>query len=269
METRNDRIPRALIAEDLCGAGRCSLTAALSVLPALGVQPIPLPTAVLSTHTGGFGRPAVRDLTDYMKEAIAHYRALGLRFDAVLTGYMASCEQADVAGELLAWQESALHIVDPAMADHGRLYSGLDERLPEHMRALCERADVITPNWTEVCLLTGAEYSPSPVSPEALHSLCARLPGRAAVVTGAPLENGPANVLFENGRITLCPYEQLSAAYPGTGDLFAARLTGRLLTGSTLEAAMRDATAFLSCLIERTLQAGTPPREGVLLEGNP
>lgn len=266
METQNNRVPRALVVQDLCGLGRCSLAVALPMLESLGVQAVPLPTAVLSTHTGGFGRPAVADLTAYMKEAIAHYRSLDLRFDAVITGYMASCEQVQIACELLAWQSQALKVVDPAMADHGRLYSGLPEDLPERMRSLCECADLITPNWTEACLLSGAEYSDAPFSPESLQALCARLPGRAAVVTGVPVEGGPANAVFSRGEVTLIRYEQLPAAYPGTGDLFAARLTGRMLQGMPLAQAAREATQFLSAVIARTLSADAPAREGVLLE---
>lgn len=266
METQNNRIPRALIVQDLSCLGRCSLTVALPMLESLGVQAVPLPTAVLSTHTGGFGHPAAVDLTAFMQEAIFHYRSLDLRFDAVITGYMASIQQAEIARGLLAWQSQALKVVDPAMADHGRLYQGLPKDLPGRLRALCEDADLIVPNWTEACLLAGAEYSDAPVSPEALFALCSRLPGREAVVTGAPLEGGPANVVYSGGEVTLIPYELLPAAYPGTGDLFAARLTGRMLQGMPLERAAREATQFLSAVIARTLSAGTPAREGVLLE---
>ena len=246
--------------------GRCSLTVALPMLASLGVQAVPLPTAVLSAHTGGFGQPAAVDLTAFMKEAIFHYRSLDLRFDAVVTGYMATIRQAEIARELLAWQSQALRVVDPAMADHGHLYQGLPEDLPERMRSLCEGADLIVPNWTEACLLAGAEYSDAPVSPEALFALCSRLPGREAVVTGAPLEGGPANAVYSRGEVTLIPYEQLPAAYPGTGDLFTACLTGRMLQGMPLAQAVRETTQFLSAVISRTLSAGTPAREGVLLE---
>lgn len=266
METQNNRIPRALVVQDLCGLGRCSLSVALPMLESLGVQAVPLPTAVLSTHTGGFGRPAAADLTAFMKEAIFHYRSLDLRFDAVVTGYMATIRQAEIARELLAWQSQALRVVDPAMADHGHLYQGLPHDLPGRLRSLCEGADLIVPNWTEACLLAGAEYSDAPVSPEALFALCSRLPGREAVVTGAPLEGGPANAVYSRGEVTLIPYEQLPAAYPGTGDLFTACLTGRMLQGMPLAQAVRETTQFLSAVISRTLSAGTPAREGVLLE---
>lgn len=263
----NEATPRALVLQDLSCLGRCSLTVALPTLALMGVQAVPLPTAVFSTHTGGFGRPARRDLTDFLQETLAHYRALGLRFDAVLTGYLARAEQADLAEQLLAWQSQALRVVDPAMADHGHLYSGLDEAMPARMRALCEHADVITPNWTELQLLAGVSpLSEEAVSEEELSQLCARLPGRAAVVTGVPLEKGPANAVYEREKVTLFPYKQLPAAYPGTGDLFAAHLTGRLLRGESLPRAAEGATRALSRVIARTLEAGTPPREGVLLE---
>ena len=266
METQNNWIPRALIVQDLSCLGRCSLTVALPALSSLGVQAVPLPTAALSAHTGGFGRPAAVDLTGFMKEAIAHYRSLDLRFDAVVTGYMASCEQVQIARELLAWQRQALKVVDPAMADHGHLYQGLPKDLPGRLRSLCGDADLITPNWTEACLLAGAEYSDAPLSPEALRSLCSRLPAREAVVTGAPFGQGTANAVFSRGEVTIIPYELLPAAYPGTGDLFTACLTGRLLQGMPLTGAARETTRFLSSVIALTLSAGTPAREGVLLE---
>ena len=273
MEAHNERqhenIPRALVVQDLSCLGRCSLTVALPALSAMGVQAVPLPTAVLSTHTGGFGRPAACDLTGFLGDALAHYRSLGIRFDAVLSGYLASPAQAKRVEEALLDQTDALKVVDPAMGDHGRLYGSLPQDMPACFRPLCARADVVTPNWTELFLLCGEPYAQEPLEEARLAALCERLGAPSVVVTGAPTPQGSANAVYSRaGGLTLIPFERLPAAYPGAGDLFAAVLCGYLLRGEPLLPAVRLATRYMSRVVGETLRAGSPPREGLLLEAN-
>lgn len=255
--------------QDLSCLGRCSLTVALPALSAMGVQAVPLPTAVLSTHTGGFGRPATCDLTGFLGEALAHYRALGIRFDAVLSGYLASPAQARRVEEALLDQPDALKVVDPAMGDHGRLYGSLPEEMPACFRPLCARADVVIPNWTELFLLCGEPYAQEPLEEARLAALCERLGSPSVVVTGAPTHEGSANAVYSRQEgLTLIPFERLPAAYPGAGDLFAAVLCGFLLRGEPLLPAARLATEYMSRVVSETLRAGVPPREGLLLEAD-
>ena len=146
---------------DLSGVGRCALTVVMPVLSAMGAQVCPVPTAVLSAHTA-FSGIAVRDLTDFLPAYLDHWRALGLRFDAVYAGYLGSPAQAEIVSDLLAEQEGALKVLDPVMGDDGRLYSGMAEEMPAKWRSLCAHADVVTPNMTEYALLSGEAYSLAP-----------------------------------------------------------------------------------------------------------
>ena len=149
-----------MVINDLSSFGNCSLTAAIAVLSAMGHRPCPLPTAVLSTHTGCFRGMARRDLTDFMKESIDHWRRLGLRFDAIYTGYLAEPAQGELLLELIESARGSgdvFVLVDPAMGDDGALYHSIDPAMPGVMRELCRRADLITPNISEAFLLCGEE----------------------------------------------------------------------------------------------------------------
>ena len=255
---------------DMSGVGRCALTVAIPVLSAMGAQVCPVPTAVLSAHTA-FQGVAARDLTDFMGPLLAHWRALGLEFDAVYAGYLASPAQAEIVKGFLEAQPKALKVVDPVMADGGRMYAGLDASMPEVMRGLCADADLITPNLTEYALLTGEPYSEAPREAAGARAMLERLlrvtGARAAVVTSLPTVAGPVNALMDaSGAFEACRFERLPASFPGTGDLFASVVTGALLEGHALAAAVQKATEYVRETIAVTLQCGTEPRFGVQLE---
>ena len=146
---------------DLSGVGRCALTVVMPVISVMGAQVCPVPTAVLSAHTA-FSGIAAHDLTGFLPAYLAHWRALGLRFDAVYAGYLAGPEQAAIVEDFLNGQRDALKVLDPVMGDDGRLYTGMPEDMPAKWRGLCARADVVTPNMTEYALLTGEAYSLEP-----------------------------------------------------------------------------------------------------------
>ena len=153
--------PSVAAVHDMSCVGRCALTVVIPALAAMGVQPVPLPTAVLSTHTGGYKNMAVRDLTDYIPECIDHWKTLDLKLDAIYSGYLASVEQADMVRSLITWQKKengALVIVDPVMGDEGKLYSAIPQNMPSYMKKLCDEADLITPNLTEASLMLNLPY---------------------------------------------------------------------------------------------------------------
>ena len=152
---RSDRPARCAAVHDLSGLGRCSLTVILPAMSVMGVQVCPLPTAILSAHTGGFGSVARRDLTDYLAEALAHYRTLGLPMECVYTGYLGSAEQVALCQAMFDEWPDAMKVVDPVMGDHGKLYHGFTPELVQGIRCLATHADVITPNLTEAALLLG------------------------------------------------------------------------------------------------------------------
>ena len=145
--------------QDLSCVGKCSLGIAMPILSAMGIECAALPTAVLSAHTA-FDGFVCTDLTAQLAPIAAHWKALGLRFDALYTGYLASPAQVAFVEAFFDsfGRADTLVFVDPVMADQGRLYAGFDAGFPEKMRRLCARADIVTPNVTEACLLTGMEY---------------------------------------------------------------------------------------------------------------
>ena len=270
---------RVLCVQDISCIGRCSLTVLLPVLSAMGLQACPLPTALLSSHLAGFGTPAHTDETAFCRNALAHWNKLGIQFDAVLSGYLADAAQAQLVAEAFRQSPHALKLVDPVMADHGRLYSSATPALCAALCTLCEAADVLTPNMTESAVLLGlppdgAEHPLTEAEISARGAtLAARFP-RASfiVITGVKHVDGRCgNVFFAgpacaeqssplfgccaySGRAVFLPYEVIAQCYPGTGDLFAALLTGGLLTHGDAVRSIQSAADFISVAAKRTLR---------------
>lgn len=255
---------------DLSGMGRCALTVVIPVISAMGLQVCPVPTAVLSAHTV-FEGIAVRDLTDFMRSYLAHWRTLNIGFDAVYTGYLASPLQVEIVREFLAAQPKALKVIDPVMGDDGVLYRGMVPEMPAEMCRLCAEADIITPNMTEYALLTGEEYSLVPRTENQAKEMLSRLlettRAHSALLTSVPMRNGLANVhMDQTGNFDLLHFERLPTHYPGTGDLYASVLTGALLNGKDLAGANRLATEYVKATIAYTDACGTEIPYGVQLE---
>ena len=172
-----ERQKRVLAVHDISGVGRCSLTVALPIISAAGVECSVLPTAVLSTHTGGFTGYTCRDLTDDLLPMARHWSSLGERFDAIYMGYLGSFAQMDMMREVFSIlaEKDTLIAVDPVMGDNGKLYAAFDMTFPPAMRELCTHADLIKPNMTEAALLLGEEYRPGPYTREYVEGLLTRL----------------------------------------------------------------------------------------------
>lgn len=266
------RPPRVAAIHDISGFGRCSLAVILPALSAMGVQACPVPTAVLSTHTGGFGDVVLRDLSDYIEPALAHYKNIGLEFDCVYSGFLGSVGQIDHCLAFFEAYPQALSVVDPVMGDHGKPYRTCTREMCGRMGELVARADIITPNLTEVCMLLGEEYDFAPISSARAKSLLARLgekgPGLVAI-TGVQLSDGAFSNLGydrERGAYWRVDCDYVPVAYPGTGDIFASVVTGALLTGDSLPMAIDRATRFLELTIKTTYGYGSDTRHGVMLE---
>lgn len=266
----NRKQMRVAAIHDLSGFGRCSLAVIMPVLSAMGIQCCPVPTAVLSTHTGGFEDIAIKDLTDYIAPALAQYKKLGIGFDSVYSGFLASAEQIDHCLEFFSAYKDSLKVVDPVMGDHGKPYRTYTPELCKRMGELVNVADVITPNLTEAAILLGEKYPPQLTAAEVrswLARLCERV--KVAVITGVPLAEGViANVGCdrEKGGFWRVDCDYVPASYPGTGDIFASVLTGGLLSGDSLPIAMDRATMFTQIAIKNTYSYGLEPRNGVLFE---
>ena len=243
---------RILTIQDISCVGQCSLTVALPVLSACGHETCVLPTALLSTHTGGFGVPVIVPVSGFLSEIAAHWQENGITFDAVLTGYLGSVSAIQAASRIMETMlaPGGIRIVDPAMADNGRLYSGFDGGYVREMRKLCEKADVILPNLTEAALLSGEPYQPTSDIAYA-QRLLDTLSNPNVILTGVgTAETG--FLLRENGECRYYAHRRLDGSFSGTGDLFAAAFTGALMAEKPLYDSARIAADFTCGCIERT-----------------
>lgn len=247
---------KVLTVQDLSCVGCCSLTVALPVLSAMGCRCSVLPTGVLSTHTG-FPNPHRHPLTGDIGPIAAHWKSQGVTFDAVQVGYLADVAQAE-AVEGVIQDFGKMVIIDPAMGDGGRLYSGLTPEHPEAMKRLCRLGDYLLPNVTEAAILTGLPYSPTPCQAD-LQGLVAGMldfGAKGVVITGVTGKNG--TIGFAAGEPGQAPrFYQVSCIprqFHGTGDLFAAVFTGAMVQGATLMAAAEKAAGFVERCIAATSQ---------------
>ncbi len=270
-------IPRVVTIHDISGIGRTSLTAAIPVLSSMGIQTIPLPTAILSTQTVGTSGYSFLDLTDNMKAMISHWESLGEKFDGVYSGFMASPDQMDLVARCMdnLLTEKGLCIVDPVLGDDGVLIPTMTVDMVEKMRWLIGRADVITPNFTEICLLLGIEYHKKH-SLEDLKSYLRALSDKGpSIVVGTSM---PVTELDEPVFSSVLAYERtlnkfwridcdfIPVHYPGTGDIFSSVLTGSLMQGESLSLSIDKAVQFITLAIRATYGHDVNPVEGVLLE---
>jgi len=249
--------PKILTIQDISCVGQCSLTVALPIISACGIETCILPSAVLSTHTAGFSGYTFRDLTDDMPAIKAHWEKEKIAFDAIYTGYLGSAQQIDYVLDIAAScsKEGAKLIVDPAMADNGKLYPGFDANFVENMKRLCAKADYIVPNITEACLLTGMEYTTEydrayiDVLVEKLTALgCENI-----ILTGisyAPGKTG--SVVVEKGEYSYYEHELLPNSCHGTGDIYASAFVGALVRGKTLYEAAKIASDYTVECIKAT-----------------
>ena len=267
------RTPRVAVVHDLSGFGRCSLTIVMPVLSAMGVQCCPLPTAYLSTHTGGFTGNTFVDLTDQMEATMDHWLELGLTFEAVYTGFLGSSRQAELCRSFLAAlreKSPTPAVVDPVMGDHGRLYRTYTPEMCRSTAALAAEADVIVPNRTEAAWLLDQDYDslPDEAAEETVRALS--LGGRRSVVlTGVSLQPGQTGAACfdrETGQVSLIQTAFAGRAFHGTGDLFASVLTGALVRGEPLPRAAAEAADFVRLCALHTAPQDLPPREGIDFE---
>jgi len=240
----------------------------------MGIQVCPLPTAILSTHLGGFSKVALCDFTAHMPDFSAHWRQEGIRFDCIYSGFLASAKQIAVVSQIIEdfSANRPLVLVDPVMGDDGRLYSVYTPKMQEQIKSLIRKADVITPNYTEACFLLDQPYQPLVADAELLKPWFVQLsemgPPRV-VITGVHLpENQLANLGYDRttNQFWQSATELIPMKYPGTGDVFASILLGELLRRVSLPEAIIRAETFVSAAVRETFAAGAPSREGVLLE---
>ena len=247
---------KILTVQDISCVGQCSLTVALPIISACGIETCVLPSAVLSTHTAGFKGYTFRDLTDDMPAICAHWVKEGISFDSIYTGYLGSTQQiayvADIFDTLC--KKDGLKIVDPAMADNGKLYPGFDADFVEAMKGLCAKADYVIPNITEACFLTDTEYK-TEYDREYIDLLLERLQALGCsnvIFTGISYQDGKTGVVvLQNGEYSYYEHEKLANSCHGTGDIYASAFVGALTRGkSAYEAAQIAADYTVECIKE-------------------
>lgn len=265
--------PRVATIQDFSCYGRCSLTIALPVISAAGVEVCAIPSEVLSAHTGGLGSPVIIPLTDELPKITEHWRGLGLRFDVIYIGYLASGAQTHHVMRFadIFHKDGALLVVDPAMGDAGRLYGSLDTSVVEGMRELCARADVIIPNLTEAALLARRDYDPAPNErdTESLLDALLSLGAKSALLTGINRARGAIGVAVREREREKTEYIETAAvegSYHGSGDLFSSVVAACLARSLPLTASARLAADFVRDCLELTAKTGGDEREGVRFE---
>ena len=291
-----DFVPRLAMINDIAGFGRCSTTVSLPVISVMKVQVCPVPTSVLSNHLG-FPLCHFDDYTSHMRDYIKVWGELGLTFDGLYCGFLGNEEQIDIVREFVEMFQPPLFLLDPVMGDHGRAYSSITETHVQKMKELLPLADIITPNITEACLLTGTPWKDGEWTMQELSGLCLKLATlcqtdstlslsehfhdasnsvidtsrtvsrrTSIVITGIRQGDSLVNFLWDDGVYTTVSTPIAGASRPGTGDIFASILAADAVRGETLLSSVQKAANFVGLCITGSEKAGTPVQEGVVFE---
>lgn len=257
------------IIEDMCGYGRCSMTVGLPLIAACGLQACPVPTAIFSNHTA-FDSFYRDDLTDRMSDYIKPWKELGLKFEGIMSGYLANVAQVEqVIAFVQSFRKAGTQVVvDPVMGDNGRLYRFIDSAMKAQIRQLVSIADTITPNVTEACALADVEYSEE-LTLAQLKNIGERLldMGPAnVVITGINMNSYIGNLCVTQASTTLIKRKKTGDNRCGTGDAFTAMLTALLVKGATFEDAVRTTSAFISKAIKKSDELGIDKKNGIAFE---
>ena len=291
-----DTVPRLAMINDIAGFGRCSTTVSLPVISVMKVQVCPVPTSVLSNHLG-FPLCHFDDYTSHMRDYIKIWKELGLTFDGLYCGFLGNEEQINIVREFVEMFRPPLFLLDPVMGDHGRAYSSITETHVQKMKELLPLADIITPNITEACLLTGTPWKDGEWTMQELSGLCLKLATlcqtdstlslsehfhdasnsvidtsrtvsrrTSIVITGIRQGDSLVNFLWDDGVYTTVSTPIAGASRPGTGDIFASILAADAVRGETLLSSVQKAANFVGLCIAGSEKAGTPVQEGVVFE---
>ena len=250
---------KILTIQDISCVGQCSLTVALPILSACGLETCVLPSAVLSTHTSGFSGYTFRDLTEDMPAIKDHWVKEGIKFSAIYTGYLGSTRQIDYVSDIFAATaaEGCIKVVDPAMADNGNLYPGFDLTFVEAMKSLCAKADYVLPNITEGCFLTGMEFK-TRYDKAYIDTMVEKLTAlgcKNIILTGVSYRPGFTGILvLENGVEHYYEHELLPVSCHGTGDIYASAFVGALIRGKTALTAAQIAADYTMACIRATTE---------------
>lgn len=268
-------IKKVAAINDLSGYGRAALTTIIPILSTMGIQVCPFPTAILSTHTGGFEGCSFVDLTDSMRGYMKHWKDEKIEFDCIYSGFLGSTTQVDIVIDFINdfKNDSNMVVVDPVMGDNGKLYSTMDNRMVSKMRDLVKKADVITPNLTEALYLLGKDHT-NTIDEDQVKSMMIELANygpRIVVITSVPDYNSPDNINVlaydkKDNKFLKVTSQRIPIDFPGTGDAFTSVLIGKILKGDDLLNALQKSVEFVYMGIKESINYSYPRREGILLE---
>lgn len=266
---------KVMAIHDLSCYGRASLTTIIPIMSVMEVQVCPMPTAILSTHTGGFGKPAMIDLSNFLDKCREHWKEIDLDVQCIYTGYLGNSEQSEIIKHIVKnfKKKETLFIVDPVLGDDGVLYSSLDNDMVKAMRELIKIADLITPNLTEVALLLGKSFEEinDPIKiEECLYDLV-KLGAKMVVITSAPSLKGKDyldTISYDSDKneFARVSIKKINKSYPGTGDAFASVLIGKFINGVSLEESAKFASEYIGKSVELSSNYDYEAKEGILLE---
>lgn len=265
-------VKKVALLHDLCGVGKAALTNMIPILSVMGVEVCPLPTMLLSTHTGGFGKPAVEKISgDYIKASARHYQRENVTFDAIFIGYLGSIDMVAAIQDFISCFPNVPVIIDPIMGDHGRYYSNFNEHYGEAVRMLIPAADVLLPNLTETCLLLDIPYREVFTRAE-LETMCTGLKERGAgeviITSVAGVKRKKGIALGERSRFSILDNSYIPGDYHGTGDAFDGVFVGEYVAGKALVECVRKAHDFVYECIRESNKYDYPEREGLMIEKN-
>ncbi len=267
------RQKKIALVNDVTGFGRCSLTVELPIISALKIQVCPLPTALLSVHTG-FENYFMDDFTDRLEKYIDSWKKNNLAFEALATGFLGSAAQIEIVRRFIKNFPAAV-IIDPVMGDHGKIYKSYTPEMCRGLRELLEFADLVTPNLTEACQLLGVAYPEGGVVSDSqlatfASNIAAKTRGGRVVITGVTLDTDDgsniANFIFDRGEIHLVTSKRLGGDRSGTGDVFFAVAAASWLNGENLIDATKKAASFVAKCIARAEDLNLPWNWGLPFE---
>ena len=258
------------VINDFCGFGRCSIAASLPIISAMKIQCCPLPTSIFSNHTG-FESFYYTDYTEHMNIYMDEWKKLDLQFEGILTGFLGSPEQIGIVKRFLELfkTENNITVIDPVMGDYGKLYPTYSPNLAEQMNSLVPYADILTPNLTEACILTGTEYHPD-MNENELFVLCSKLADmgpKKIVVSGLERGDSLENYIYEAGKTPHIILEHKVGPFrSGTGDVFSSIIAADAVNGVEFAASIRHASSFIAKVLRRTLELDLPKTDGICFE---
>ena len=261
---------KVAVINDLSGASRCSLTTALPVISSLGINCSVMPTALLSNHTG-HDHYFFEDCTSQMKEFAKNWEKMELEFDSIYSGFLGTEEQIDIVSEFIAEfkKENTKIIIDPVMGDNGEIYTTYTSRMCDKMKELVRIADVITPNLTEACMLTGIDYVGEHPDDDTLRKICeglCTLGAKSVVLTGCKDENLISNIVYSDGVCKKYSSALIPKYFTGTGDTFASLICGLVTMGKTVFESVEFATEFIHKCASYSYTIGQTVNEGIACE---